>query len=116
MVNSCGSVYGDMKWKLFREADVLVLPTYSENFGIVVGEALAYGTLVITTKGTRWKELNTEHCGLWYEIGTEATKEALLSFLKLPEDELREIGNNDRKLIGNRYSTKNSSRDVFVIQ
>lgn len=62
IVNFCGGVYGEKKWKLFREADVFVLPTYSENFGIVVGEALACGTPVITTKGTPWEELNTAHC------------------------------------------------------
>lgn len=31
-VQFCGGVYGDQKWKLFQEADVFVLPTFSENF------------------------------------------------------------------------------------
>lgn len=113
IVNFCGGVYGEKKWKLFREADVFVLPTYSENFGIVVGEALACGTPVITTKGTPWGELKTEHCGWWTEIGAEATKEALLSFLTLSEDELKEMGNNGRKLIVNKYSTKKIAIDMY---
>ena len=45
-----GGVYGDEKWRLFREADLFVLPTHSENFGIAVAEALACGTPVITTR------------------------------------------------------------------
>ena len=113
MVFFCGGVYGEKKWELFREADVFVLPTYSENFGIVVGEALACGTTVITTKGTPWEELNTEHCGWWTEIGAEATKEALLNFLTLSEDELKVMGNNGRKLVENKYSTKKIAIDMY---
>lgn len=113
LVNFCGGVYGEYKWKLFRDADVFVLPTYSENFGIVVGEALACGTPVITTKGTPWEELNTEHCGWWTEIGTEPTKEALMSFLALSTGELKIMGNNGRKLIENKYSTKKIASDMF---
>lgn len=115
IVNFCGGVYGEKKWELFREADVFVLPTYSENFGIVVGEALACGTPVITTKGTPWEELKTEHSGWWTEIGTEATKEALLSFLTLSEDELKDMGNNGRKLVENRYSTRKIAQEMYSL-
>lgn len=115
LVNFCGGVYGEKKWELFREADVFVLPTYSENFGIVVGEALACGTPVITTKGTPWEELNTEHCGWWTEIGTNATKEALSSFLTLSIEELKKMGYNGRKLIENKYSTKKIAQDMYLL-
>ncbi len=114
-INFCGGVYGEKKWKLFREADIFVLPTYSENFGIVVGEALACGTPVITTKGTPWEELNTKHCGWWTEVGTEATKEALASFLTLSADELKEMGYNGRELIENKYSTKKIAQDMYSL-
>ncbi len=46
-----GMVLGDEKRAAFLDADYFVLPTYSENFGIAVFEALAYGTPVITTTG-----------------------------------------------------------------
>jgi glycosyltransferase involved in cell wall biosynthesis len=52
-----GVVEGDEKWRVLQEADLVVLPTRSENFGIVVAEALACGVPVITTKGAPWSEL-----------------------------------------------------------
>jgi glycosyltransferase involved in cell wall biosynthesis len=54
-VHFVGAKYGEAKWDFLRSADIMVLPTYSENFGIVVAEALALGVPVITTTGTPWK-------------------------------------------------------------
>jgi glycosyltransferase involved in cell wall biosynthesis len=101
-----GGVYGDEKWNWFRRADVFVLPTHSENFGIVVAEALACGTPVITTVGTPWEELNTSHCGWWTEIGTEPTLAALRSFADCTEQELEQMGRYGRRLVEEKYSSK----------
>lgn len=106
IVDFCGGVYGEKKWRLYRDADVFVLPTYSENFGIVIAEALASGTPVITTNGTPWEELDSFHCGWYTSVGTESIKVALLSFLSLSIEELQQMGENGRKLIEEKYSTK----------
>ncbi len=111
-VQFCGGVYGDQKWKLFQEADVFVLPTFSENFGIVVAEALACGTPVITTKGTPWEELDSAHCGWWTEIGTQPTADALNKFLKLSVEELEAMGRNGRKLVEEKYSSRKMAKDM----
>ena len=100
-----GPVYASAKWPLYREADVFVLPTYSENFGIVVPEALASGTPVITTVGTPWMELNFKGCGWCTEIGTEATKKALTTFLETNEEELEKMGRNGRELVEQKYTS-----------
>ena len=105
-VQFLGGVYGDRKWELFREADVSVLPTYSENFGIVVGEALACGTPVITTKGAPWQDLEEHHCGWWTEVGTEPTLDALRAFADCTVEELEQMGRNGRRLIEEKYSTQ----------
>jgi len=52
-----GPVYGEEKDSLYRLADLFVLPSFTENFGVVVTDALAFGVPVITTKGTPWQEL-----------------------------------------------------------
>ena len=106
MVHFIGGVYGNCKWELLRNADLFVLPTHSENFGIVVAEALASGTPVITTKGTPWQELEEYKCGWWTEIGTAPTFNALKDFLQCSEAELEEMGRNGRRLVEEKYSTR----------
>lgn len=101
-----GPVFGDKKFDLYREADLFILPTHSENFGIVVAEALASGTPVITTVGTPWNELKDNNCGWWTEIGTQPLVDALKDFLSKDEDDLRTMGLNGRKLIEDKYSCK----------
>ena len=46
-----GLVEGAAKERMYRDADLFILPTLSENFGIVINEALSYGVPVITTHG-----------------------------------------------------------------
>jgi glycosyltransferase involved in cell wall biosynthesis len=53
-----GMVRGELKLSLYQLADVFVLPTHQENFGLVLPEALVCGTPVVTTRGTDiWREL-----------------------------------------------------------
>ena len=104
MIRFEGGVYGDRKWELYRNADIFVLPTHSENFGIVVAEALACGTPVITTVGTPWQELVTERCGWWTGIGTEAIANSMQNFLNCSEETLAAMGQRGHALVEQRYS------------
>ena len=106
MVQFIGGVYGDAKWELYRKADVFVLPTHSENFGIVVAEALASGTPVITTTGTPWCELNTKQCGWWVPCSQDEITNAVHSAIKSTDVELKIMGQKGRQLIEERYSVE----------
>ena len=51
-----GAVWGEKRWPYIQGADLFLLPTHSENFGIAVLEALHAGTPVLTTTGTPWRD------------------------------------------------------------
>jgi glycosyltransferase involved in cell wall biosynthesis len=58
-----GHLHDDDKAAAFAMSDLFVLPSYSENFGIVVAEALAHGVPVLTTTATPWQALDRLDCG-----------------------------------------------------
>lgn len=99
-----GPVEGERKWKLHQQVDLFVLPSHSENFGVVVAEALACGVPVLTTRGTPWKDLETHGCGWWAENGPEPLATALREALSRTDEERREMGRRGRKLIEQKYS------------
>jgi len=95
-VEYCGPVEGERKAALYREADLFVLPTFSENFGLVVAEALAYGVPVITTRGAPWADLETYGCGWWIEMGVPPLVEALRTATALSDAERAAMGARGR--------------------
>lgn len=75
-----GPLFGDAKWGAMRAAEAFVLPSHQENFGIVVAEAMAAGTPVLTTKFVNiWREVLAADAGL-------VEDDTPLGILKLLED------------------------------
>ena len=60
-----GMIGGAMKWGALHAAEVFVLPSHQENFGIVVAEALAAGMpTLISNKVNIWREIQSDGAGL----------------------------------------------------
>ena len=98
-----GPVDGDAKANEYRAASIFVLPTHSENFGMVVAEALSYGVPVLTTHGAPWQELETERCGWWVAPAVESLLSGLAEATSAAPDTLIEMGRRGRALIAARY-------------
>lgn len=94
------------KWNAYRRADLFCLPTYSENFGIVIAEALYAGVPVITTKGTPWGEID-ESCGWWIDLPpVDSLVSALQAAIQMADtqyDAFVRYGQNGQKLVSERY-------------
>lgn len=83
--------------------DYQVLPSQSENFGMVVPEALICGVPVIASTGTPWKELETNRCGWWVDSTLDVLSQTLSQALALDEDSRKIMGDRGRQLVVDNY-------------
>ncbi len=87
-----GAVHGDDKWRLYQSADMFVLPSYNENFGLVVAEALAAGLPIVTTTSTPWGEVRSRNCGWICEPTVAGLAAALAEACACPDEVLVRMG------------------------
>ncbi|MCS6897910.1 MAG: glycosyltransferase, partial [Nitrospira sp.] len=99
-----GELTGSQKWEAFFQANLFVLPTYSENFGNVVAEALAAGIPAIVSKGAPWAGLVEKRAGWWIEIGVAPLVSCLMQALALSPEELGEMGRRGRCWMQEEFS------------
>ena len=105
-VHFYGHVDGPEKDQAFLSADIFCLPTYSENFGIVIAEALAFGIPVVTTVQAPWQGIVDYNCGKWVAVGADAIASALS---ELAQENLKGIGYN-----GHKWMLREFSQDSMV--
>ncbi len=99
-VQMVGHVIGDAKERLFENVDLVVVPSYTENFGMVVAEALAHEVPVIASTGTPWKQLEEVGCGLWVSNDPQSLAKAIEEMSCLP---LREMGRRGREWVKQEF-------------
>jgi len=99
-----GPVYGEEKRKVYQSADLFILPTHSESFGMVVAEALANALPVIVTKEAPWQGLENHECGWWINTGEDPLIECLKEALSLQKEELESRGLNGRVWMEREFS------------
>lgn len=111
ITNSClakqttitGFVQGELKLGLLQDADLFVLPSYYENFGIAVAEAMAVGTPVVISQGVYiWPDVQKAAAG-WVtsmdiEDLTNTLEEAIFN-----QNERQKRGQNARELVVKNY-------------
>jgi len=106
-----GEVLAEEKSQTYRVADLFVLPTNTENFGMVVAEALAHGTPAVVSKGAPWQGLVSERCGWWVDNEEKTLCDTLLEAMALSSDELCNMGEK-----GRQWMTRDFSWDSLGMQ
>ena len=106
-----GALSGEALQKAYQAAHLFVLPSHSENFGMVVGEALSHGLPVITTHGAPWKLLEEEACGWWVPISTDGIAAALEDATRKSPEELIAMGERGRAVVAERFSWDRIARE-----
>jgi glycosyltransferase involved in cell wall biosynthesis len=109
-VRFVGEVFGEDKEALFAECDVAIVPSHVENFAIVVAESLAHALPVIASKGTPWKGLETNHCGLWVDNDPASLAAAICTIQTMP---FREMGAQGRKWMERAFSWRSVSCEML---
>jgi glycosyltransferase involved in cell wall biosynthesis len=83
-----GMLSGDRKWGALRQAEVFVLPSHQENFGIAVVEAMACGTPVLISRSVNiWREIESSGAGLIDEDTFEGCARLLKRWLVLTAED-----------------------------
>jgi glycosyltransferase involved in cell wall biosynthesis len=81
-----GMISGDVKYGAIKAAEVFVLPSHQENFGIAVAEALACGTPVLISKKVNiWREVQQDGAGIVASDDLAGTCSLLRSWIKMSQ-------------------------------
>lgn len=99
-----GPLYGDDKAAAYRNADLFVLPTHSENFGMVVAEALAQECPAIVSHGAPWSGLDSEDCGWWIPNDVVSLRATLDAAMAQPPEVLHAMGARGRQWMQRDFS------------
>ena len=98
-----GELRGDAKRSFYEGCNVVALPSFTENFGNVVVEALSHGVPVVASRHTPWAELEAYECGRWVDNTPSDLADALEPYLR-SSALAREQGLRGRRLVEQHYT------------
>lgn len=108
-----GNVSGKYKWSILKNSNFFILPSYSENFGIAVAEALYSGVPVIVSNNTPW--LNLEELGIGWniDVDVECIRLALENAINISTAELAKFKSQAKQYSNNKFDWNNIASCYF---
>lgn len=111
-----GMVNGTDKWAAICNADVMVLPSHQENFGVVVAEALGCSVpVLISNKVNIWREILLGGAGFVADDTLEGTEELLLGWLDLSDDSRNQMKLNAGQCFEQYFDVEMAFRRLMVL-
>lgn len=99
-----GEVTDGDKWSLYKNVLMFVLPSYSENFGMSVVEAMACGCpVVILEKVGIYKEVAHNEAGIIVKTKVQSVEEGILKLLLNDENLRKKIAANGKAMVKKYY-------------
>jgi glycosyltransferase involved in cell wall biosynthesis len=111
-ISFAGEVRGQAKANLFAASDLAVFPSHTENFAMVVAEALAHGVPVIASTGTPWSGVEAHGCGLWVENDPVTLAAAIERMSQMP---LGEMGERGRRWMEEEFAWETVAREMLKL-
>lgn len=97
-------VMGKDKNDLFLSSDLFILLSHSENFGLVIAEALSFCVPVITTRNTPWYDLKKNNCGWCIDLKEKKIIKTLKNAMNLSDKTRLLMGKRGRKWVSKDFS------------
>lgn len=114
-ISFVGFVLGVEKDLLLQGSDLFVLPSFSENFGVAIAEAMAAGLPVIITPGIQIaSEVADAQAGLIVECELEPLAEAIKKLLNFPKLRYK-LGENSKQLVKQTYSWEAIAHNLMSV-
>jgi glycosyltransferase involved in cell wall biosynthesis len=104
VISFTGPVEPYLRSSVFFDADLFVLPSFSENFGMAVAEALAHGLPVLTTTGAPWPMVHEMGCGWWVPPTVDGIVDGLRQATSLDSETLQCMGEKGRCFVLKEFS------------
>ncbi len=102
-----GMTSGRRKWNEIAVSEALILPSFQENFGLVVGEALACGKLaLLSDRVNTWNWVTSAAAGFVAQPNTAGVLSLLDQWSLLAPDALNEYDQRARQLFAANFSLK----------
>lgn len=109
-----GSLDNRQKWGALAAAELFVMPSDFENFGLSIVEAMMAQLPVITTTGTPWKELPEQRAGWCIPPTVEALTATLREALAMSQEQRRTMGRRAAEF-ASRFRPEQAAADLIHV-